>query len=91
MKKKFLLILALCCSMATMAGVVDTLKVHSNVMNRDVPVVVVRPNSTVQQTAGKKSKKAAKQVVAQCPVVYLLHGAYANEYKWLEVKPTLPT
>ena len=28
--------------------------------------------------------------VAKCPVVYLLHGAYANEYKWLEVKPTLP-
>lgn len=92
MKKIFLFLLSYTYSLFTSAGVVDTLKVHSVVMNRDIPVVVVRPSSTVAQSPakGKKSKKAAMPEVAKCPVVYLLHGAYANEYKWLEVKPTLP-
>ena len=92
MKKKLLFLLFYSYSLFTSAGVVDTLKVHSVVMNRDIPVVVVRPSSTVAQSTvkGKKSKKAAMPEVAKCPVVYLLHGAYANEYKWLEVKPTLP-
>lgn len=92
MKKIFLFLLLYTYSLFTSAGVVDTLKVHSVVMNRDIPVVVVRPSSTVAQipAKGKKSKKAAMPEVAKCPVVYLLHGAYANEYKWLEVKPTLP-
>ena len=92
MKKKLLTLLIFTYSLFTSAGVVDTLKVHSDVMNRDIPVVVVRPSSTVAVTSaqGKKSKKAAMPEVAKCPVVYLLHGAYANEYKWLEVKPTLP-
>lgn len=92
MKKIFLFLLLYTYSLFTSAGVVDTLKVHSVVMNRDIPVVVVRPSSTVAQSPakGKKSKKAAMPEVAKCPVVYLLHGAYANEYKWLEVKPTLP-
>ena len=92
MKKIFLFLLLYTYSLFTSAGVVDTLKVHSVVMNRDVPVVVVRPSSTVAQSPakGKRSKKAAMPAVAKCPVVYLLHGAFANEYKWLEVKPTLP-
>ena len=92
MKKIFLFLLLYTYSLFTSAGVVDTLKVHSVVMNRDVPVVVVRPSSTVAQSPakGKRSKKAAMPEIAKCPVVYLLHGAYANEYKWLEVKPTLP-
>ncbi len=73
MKKILLTLLVVACSSFTSASVVETLKVHSDVMNRDIPVVVVRPSTT-----------------AKCPVVYLLHGAFANENKWLEVKPTLP-
>ena len=92
MKKELLTLLIFTYSLITSAGVVDTLKVHSDVMNRDIPVVVVRPSSTVAQSPakGKKSKKTTIPEVVKCPVVYLLHGAYANEYKWLEVKPTLP-
>ena len=92
MKKRLSTLLIFTYSLFASAGVVDTLKVHSDVMNRDIPVVVVRPSSTVAQSPvkGKKSKKAAMPEVAKCPVVYLLHGAFANEYKWLEVKPTLP-
>ena len=73
MKKILLTLLVVVCSSFTSASVVETLKVHSDAMNRDIPVVVVRPSTT-----------------AKCPVVYLLHGAFANENKWLEVKPTLP-
>ena len=78
MKKIFLFLLLYTYSLFTSAGVVDTLKVHSDVMNRDIPVVVVRPSSTVAQSPakGKKSKKAAMPEVAKCPVVYLLHGEY---------------
>lgn len=92
MKKELITLLIFTYSLITSAGVVDTLKVHSDVMNRDIPVVVVRPSSTVAQSPakGKKSKKTTMPEVVKCPVVYLLHGAYANEYKWLEVKPTLP-
>ncbi len=50
MKKIFLFLLLYTYSLFTSAGVVDTLKVHSDVMNRDIPVVVVRPSSTVAQS-----------------------------------------
>lgn len=83
----------MCIMQAAKAGVVDTLTVHSDCMNRDIPVVVVRPNSTVEQTSaakGKKAKAVKPAPVAKCPVVYLLHGAFANEYKWLEINPNLP-
>ncbi len=69
--------LALCVSVAV-AGTVDTIKVHSTKMNRDIPVTVTLP----ARTKANKGKTY--------PVVYLLHGAYANEYKWLELKPSLP-
>ena len=69
MKKKLLTLLIFTYSLFTSAGVVDTLKVHSDIMNRDIPVVVVRPSSTVAQTPskGKKTKKAAMPEVAKCP------------------------
>lgn len=93
MKKILFAILSVFCSATAMAGIVDTLKVHSDAMNKDIQVVVVRPSSTQKPVApakGKKAKVNVQETVAHCPVVYLLHGAFANEYKWLEVKPTLP-
>lgn len=77
--RKLLLLLVLAVNAAVApAGTVDTIKVHSAKMNRDISVTVTYPTRT----------KANKNKVY--PVVYLLHGAYANEYKWLELKPTLP-
>jgi S-formylglutathione hydrolase FrmB len=77
--KKLLLLLFLVISAVTVpAGTVDTIKVHSAKMNRDISVTVTYPT----RTKANKNKKY--------PVVYLLHGAYANEYKWLELKPSLP-
>lgn len=77
--KKLLLLLFFTLSVAIVpAGTVDTIKVHSAKMDRDVSVTVTYPT----RTKANKNKKY--------PVVYLLHGAYANEYKWLELKPSLP-
>ena len=77
--KKLLLLLFFTLSVAIVpAGTVDTIKVHSAKMDRDVSVTVTYPI----RTKANKNKKY--------PVVYLLHGAYANEYKWLELKPSLP-
>lgn len=59
------------------AGTVDTIMVHSFKMNKDIPVTVTYP---------KLTKENRDRVY---PVVYLLHGAYANEYKWLQLKPNL--
>ncbi len=78
MRKLLLLLLFAVNAVVVPAGTVDTIKVHSARMNRDISVTVTYPTRT----------KANKNKVY--PVVYLLHGAYANEYKWLELKPTLP-
>lgn len=58
------------------AAKVDTVLVHSGVMNKDVKVVTVCPDKMLD---GEK-----------CPVIYLLHGCGDTEQKWLTVKPELP-
>lgn len=58
------------------AAKVDTVLVHSGVMNKDVRVVTVCPDKMLD---GEK-----------CPVIYLLHGCGDTEQKWLTVKPELP-
>lgn len=75
LKMLSLLLLSACMAFA---GKVDTLKLHSEVMNRDIAVVVVTPTQT----------KANKDM--HFPVVFLLHGAYGNERSWLDIKPCLP-
>ena len=80
MKKVFYLLMSalLLTAVESVAGNVDTIKVHSNCMNKDIAVTVTYPTAT---KANKNRHYTA---------VYLLHGAYANEYKWLELKPNLP-
>lgn len=58
------------------AAKVDTVLVHSGVMNKDVKVVTVCPDKMLD---GEK-----------CPVIYLLHGCGDTEQKCLTVKPELP-
>ncbi|WEK35219.1 MAG: alpha/beta hydrolase family protein [Candidatus Pseudobacter hemicellulosilyticus] len=69
------LFLALVCSTIVHAGAVDTILVHSNAMNKDVKVVIIKP---------AKYKKAAA-----LPVVYLLHGYSGNYAGWIKEKPAL--
>lgn len=54
-------------------AVVDTLAVYSASMKKNVPVVVISPESSH----------------ASLPVVYLLHGHGGNEKYWIDMKPEL--
>jgi len=57
------------------AAVVDSIKVFSNSMNKEVKVVVIKPSA----------------MEGRLPVIYLLHGHGGNEKQWLEMtKPDLP-
>jgi len=57
------------------ASHVDTVRVYSSSMQKEIPVVYVLPNKVLQGEA--------------CPVVYLLHG-YSDNYKtWISRKPDL--
>ena len=60
--------------MAVSAGRIDSGKVYSVAMDREVEVTVVVP------TTGE----------GPCAVVYLLHGAFGHERSWLEIRPDLP-
>jgi len=58
---------------AVSAGRIDSGKVYSAAMDREVEVTIVVP------TKGE----------GPCPVVYLLHGAFGHERSWLEIRPDL--
>ncbi len=72
------------------AGEIDTLTLHSDVMNRDIEVIVVKPSVPKVMVKGKGKKAQIKAEEKSYPVVYLLHGAYGNSRAWLEIKPNLP-
>ena len=61
----------------SMASRVDTLKVYSPSMNKEVPVICIVPDKSLQGVA--------------CPTVYLLHGYSDNHESWLKHKPELKT
>lgn len=60
------------------AARVDTVRVKSASMNKEVQVVIIVPDIAL----GKELKS--------CPVIYLLHGYSGNAYDWLGIKPELP-
>ena len=72
--KKLFFLFCLFAATAAQAGRIVTHTLHSDAMNRDIPVTVILPDDLSQPR----------------PVVYLLHGAYGNERSWLEIKPNLP-
>ena len=72
--KSILFVLLLLIAFSVRAGVVDTIKVYSPSMKKDIQVVVVIP---------EKSKTPV-------PVVYLLHGHGGNAKTWVTIRPDLP-
>ena len=79
MKKIAIISLCLLLTIGAKAGKVDTVMVHSTVMNKDIKTVVITPNKT------------KKNLDRHYPVVYLLHGATGNCKYYLEkVKASLP-
>ncbi len=59
------------------AGIVDTIIVRSNAMNKDIKCVVIKPDSY------RKQKKM------NFPVIYLLHGYSGNYANWIKQVPEL--
>ena len=51
------------------AAVVDTIQVYSNSMQKNIPVIVIRPDNY--------------DTLGALPVVYLLHGYSGNQFDWL--------
>ncbi len=58
------------------AAKVDTVKVRSQKMNKDIEVVTIRPDKALK---GEK-----------CPTVFLLHGHAGHAKYWLSIRPDLP-
>ena len=72
--KVFLFLLFVCFVSAGRAAVVDTLKVYSKSMKKDVKVVAVIPEKTK----------------SNLPVLYLLHGYGGDAKTWVNIRPDLP-
>ncbi|MDD4921253.1 MAG: alpha/beta hydrolase family protein [Bacteroidales bacterium] len=74
---KKLIIYSVFCFLAfyTQASTVDTVMVHSKIMDKDVQVVTIVPDKASKSTP--------------CPVVYLLHGYTGNAAGWIRLKPEL--
>lgn len=70
MKRVIVFLLAVLAINQARAAVVDTIQVYSNSMQKNVPVVIVKPNSY----------NSLKEV----PVVYLLHGYSGNYSDWVK-------
>lgn len=74
--------MAVCCgclaALFVHAAKVDTVRVHSTVMNKEVEMVMVVPD------------KALGADARPCPVVYLLHGHGGNARSWISIKADLP-
>lgn len=87
MKKFSLLLLAVLLFAPTglTAGRIDTLRIHSAQMNRDVDVVVVSPSQP-------RSPRRQRTIHAErrYPVVYLLHGHGDDAFAYIRHKPSLP-
>ncbi len=80
MKKKFSLLglLSLFVCISLQAARVDTLLVNSPSMKKQVEVVFILPDKSLQANP------------EACPVIYLLHGHGGYAKRWIEIKPELP-
>lgn len=58
------------------ASRIDTLMIKSNKMNREIEVIVIVPEKSINNQS--------------CPTLYLLHGYGGNARTWLGIKPELP-
>jgi S-formylglutathione hydrolase FrmB len=76
MKKCLLLFAGLLVTVITQAATVDTVKVYSQRMHKEIKTVVIRPAS--YDTATKPF-----------PVLYLLHGAFGNYTNWVTKVPQI--
>ena len=57
------------------ASTVDTLRVNSDYLNREVEILLIRPNS---------------EGISPNPTLFLLHGYGGSHKQWIDIKPNLP-
>ncbi|WP_139959713.1 alpha/beta hydrolase [Flavicella sediminum] len=69
MKQFLLFLLLLLFSFTSKAAKTDSLLVHSKVMTKEIPNIIITPDSYKNSTA-------------DYPVLYLLHGAFGNHKDW---------
>lgn len=73
--KRYLLALFILFGVTAKAAQVDTVNTHSDLMNKDIKAVIIRPDSYSSSR--------------QYPVVYLLHGHGGNYASWINNAPAL--
>ena len=81
---KYLLPLLLVFCTPALAARVDTILVHSTVMNKDIKCVVIQPS---QPATIRTAANAAG--TSRLPVIYLLHGYSGNYAQWPATAPQL--
>lgn len=75
MKKICLLLWLVICLQPLRAARIDTLKVASQSMQKEIKVLAIVPDAETSNP---------------CPVVYLLHGYDGDAKTWISIKPELP-
>lgn len=73
MKRIIVFLLAACVFISIRAAVTDTVQIFSASMQKNIPVVVIRPDNY--------------STSRQLPVVYLLHGYSGNYLDWIKKAP----
>lgn len=69
--KRFIVFLSAVWTFASIdAAVIDTIQVYSKSMQKNVPVIVIKPDNYTS--------------VKELPVVYLLHGYSGNQFDWIK-------
>lgn len=76
-KKSILFLMLALIALPVFALAPQTIKVKSPSMNREIPIMVILPDS---YQSGEK----------EYPVIYLLHGFGGNYRMWFDIKPNLP-
>ncbi len=69
MRRIIVFLFAVCSFASSGAAVIDTIQVYSKSMQKNVPVVVIRPDNYTPSV--------------ELPVVYLLHGYSGNHLDWI--------
>ncbi len=75
MKRFLLLLICTCCFGAIQAATIDTLKVHSAKMDREINVLVIVPDDSASEPM---------------PALYLLHGYNGKETTWMGIRDMRP-
>jgi len=84
LSKPIFSLLLLFMAFAGKAAVVDTVRIYSKVMKKEIPCVVIRPDS--YSASHRNGFRVSSKIY---PVVYLLHGYGGDFGNWIKKVPSL--